>query len=190
MEDIRTWTVSKPYLHTHCSLGEGLYYEPQTNTLRFVDIKKKQLLTLSLSVQQSPVDSSSPAAAHDGAQLHTLQLDTPLGVTADIEGVDPGEKILVSVKSGVAVLDRKTGAYEVLRRFADGDGEEKDEEERLRSNDGGVDPQGRFWVGTMNDFWVGPPQAEGECCGCSFTSSHPFFFWEGGSSLFPLFFYF
>ncbi len=82
----------------------------------------------------------------------------PVGVTADIEGVDPREKILIGGKSGIYVLDRRGEKWELLKRFYDS--AEKDE--RLRSNDGAVDPHGRFWVGTMNDFWVGEPQAEGK----------------------------
>lgn len=82
----------------------------------------------------------------------------PVGVTADIEGVDPQEKILVGGKTGLAVLDRKTGKYKYLTRFYDN----KECDDRLRSNDGTVDSEGRFWIGTMNDFHVGEPQAEGE----------------------------
>ena len=81
----------------------------------------------------------------------------PVGVTADIEGVDPAKKILIGGKSGVCVLDRETGEYEMLKRFHDS----QENDERLRSNDGAVDPQGRFWIGTMNDFCVGRPQSEG-----------------------------
>ncbi|RDW87297.1 SMP-30 protein-like protein [Coleophoma crateriformis] len=150
MAEFKTWTVTKPYINLHCALGEAPYYEPSTNTLRFVDIKKKRLHTLSLS---APIaDPENP-----GDALHTLELDTPVGVTADIEGVDPSQKILVGYKRGVAVLDRKTGQYELLKRFYDSEAND----ERLRSNDGTVDAQGRFWIGTMNDFWVGAPQAEG-----------------------------
>jgi hypothetical protein len=112
--------------------------------LRFVDIKKKQLHTVDLTAGPS--------------SLHTLQLDMPVGVTADIEGLDPREKILVGGKSGIYVLDRKTGKHQLLQRFYD----TKDQDERLRSNDGAADPQGRFWIGTMNDFWVGSPKPEGE----------------------------
>jgi len=81
----------------------------------------------------------------------------PVGVTADIEGVDSKKKILVGGKSGVYILDRETGKTVLLKRFYDSE----DNDKRLRSNDGAVDPQGRFWIGTMNDFWVGAPQAEG-----------------------------
>ncbi|KAH7393287.1 hypothetical protein BKA64DRAFT_644041 [Cadophora sp. MPI-SDFR-AT-0126] len=137
------WTVTEPYLDLHCSLGEGPYYEEATNRLRFVDIIKRQLHTVDLSIGPK--------------SLKTLQFDMPVGVTADIESVDSRKKILIGGKSGVYILDRETGKYDLLKRFFDS--EEKDE--RLRSNDGAIDPQGRFWVGTMNDFWVGEPQAEG-----------------------------
>ena len=148
------WTVTEPYLDLHCALGEGPYYEEATNRLRFVDIIKKHLHTVDLSIGPK--------------SLKTLQLDMPVGVTADIEGIDSKKKILIGGKSGMYILDRETGKYELLKRFFDS--EEKDE--RLRSNDGAIDPQGRFWVGTMNDFWVGEPQA------------------EGGSRVFPLAFFF
>jgi len=143
MTEITKWTVTGPWLDIHCALGEGPFYEATTNTLRFVDIKKKQLHTVNLS--QGP------------KSLKTLQLDMPVGVTADIEGVDPKEKSLIGGKSGIYILERKTGNVELLKRYYDTEGKD----ERLRSNDGAVDPQGRFWVGTMNDFWLGECFPEG-----------------------------
>ncbi|PMD43499.1 SGL-domain-containing protein [Hyaloscypha variabilis F] len=143
MTGIKQWVVKEPWLDIRCELGEGPYYEPATHSLRFVDIKKKQLHTVSIA--QGP------------KSLKTLQLDMPIGVTADIEGVNSQEKILIAGKSGIYILERKTGNVELLKRFYDT--EEKDE--RLRSNDGAVDPQGRFWVGTMNDFWLGDVYPEG-----------------------------
>lgn len=143
MSSIQTWTVTEPYVNPHCGLGEAPFYEPSTNTLRFVDIKKKRLHTINLRVGPS--------------SLTTLQLDIPVGVTADIEGIDCTDRILVGGKSGIYVLRRSDGEMKLLKRFYDS--EENDE--RLRSNDGAVDPKGRFWIGTMNDFWVGKPQSEG-----------------------------
>lgn len=140
---IQTWTVTEPYLNIHCGLGEAPFYESATHTLRFVDIKKRHLHTVSLS--------AGPES------LKTLQLDTPVGVTADIAGVDPSTSILVGGKHGIAKLDRKTGKYEYLKKYYDS----RERDDRLRSNDGAVDAKGRFWVGTMNDFHIGEPQAEG-----------------------------
>jgi hypothetical protein len=141
-QNFQQWHVSEPYLETHCSLGEGPYYEPATNTLRFVDIIKKQLHTVSLTEGPS--------------SLKTLQFDESVTVTADIDGRDPQDALLIGAKQGLAVLDRKTGKYDYVTKFGEAKGE------RIRSNDGAVDPNGRFWLGTMTDFGMGPFQPEGE----------------------------
>ncbi|AEO69268.1 ae68128b-f1d3-4f83-afb8-e55294260b0f [Thermothielavioides terrestris] len=140
-QEFQQWHASDPYLEPRCSLGEGPYYEPATNTLRFVDIIKKQLHTVSL--------------AEGPSSLKTLQFDEAVTVTADIDGRDPQEALLIGAKQGLAVLDRQTGKYEYVTKF----GQEK--AERIRSNDGTVDPNGRFWLGTMTDFGMGPFQPEG-----------------------------
>jgi len=145
--DIQTWEVKEPYLKLHCKLGEGPYYERATNTLRFVDIIQKRLHTVSLD--QGP------------ESLVTQQLDTPISVTADIAGVDPRDKILIGAKFGMAVLDRKAArdnkdAYEYVAKF-----HKMKDNLRLRGNDGAVDPHGRFWLGTMTDFELGPFKSEG-----------------------------
>lgn len=138
------WKVDKPWLELKCALGEGPFYEKDTNTLRMVDIKKKQILTVSL-------DDSG-----DASSLKTIQLDVCPTVTADIEGVDPQERILIGVKHGLAVLDRQRGTYEMLVPFNN-----PEHNERIRANDGAADPHGKFWLGTMTDFGQGPNQPEG-----------------------------
>lgn len=143
-QDIQRWSTGAPWVDLHCALGEGPYYEAATNTVRFVDIIKKQLHTVSLA---------------DGpGSLQTQTFGEAITVTADIEGVDPREKILVGAKQGIAVLDRKSGEYEYVARFP----EARDGNERIRSNDGVVDPHGRFWLGSMTDFPSGNPVDEGE----------------------------
>ncbi|KAI0180477.1 SMP-30/Gluconolaconase/LRE-like region-domain-containing protein [Hypoxylon sp. FL1284] len=134
-QGLQVWRVTEPYVaDLRCGLGEGPYYEAATHSLRFVDIKKRRVHTVDLSSKG----------------LETIQLDTPVTVTADIAGADPRDRIAVGAKYGVAVLDRRTGSYEYVARFADTDGEK--DNERLRSNDGAVDPHGRFWLGTMTDI--------------------------------------
>ncbi|KAK5989946.1 Putative sugar lactone lactonase YvrE-like protein [Cladobotryum mycophilum] len=140
---IQEWTVDKPWLDLHCALGEGPFYEQATNSIRFVDIKRKQLHSVSVH------------DGGDGASLQTIQLDICPTVTADIAGVDPRDRILLGVKYGIAVLDRRTGAYEMLAEF------DEERNERLRSNDGAADPHGRFWLGSMTDFVHGDVQPEG-----------------------------
>ncbi|KAI1335512.1 hypothetical protein F5Y15DRAFT_245997 [Xylariaceae sp. FL0016] len=130
---LQQWHVKAPYIpDLRCGLGEGPYYEAATNSVRCVDIKKQRVHWVNLD--EGPTS------------LATVQLDTPVTVTADIEGVDPRDRILIGAKYGIAVLDRKTGRYEYVARFASSDNE------RLRSNDGAVDPHGRFWLGTMSDI--------------------------------------
>ncbi|KAH7170206.1 hypothetical protein EDB81DRAFT_155718 [Dactylonectria macrodidyma] len=141
MTDIQRWTVEEPWLEPHCLLGEGPFYEKKTNTVRFVDIKKKQLLRVS-------VGEGAPS-------LTTLQLDVCPTVTADIAGVDPSDRIVIGTKYGLAILDVQAGVYELIQPF------NEPHDERLRSNDGAADPHGRFWLGTMTDFGLGPFQAEG-----------------------------
>lgn len=36
-------TTAQPYIETHCSLGEGPYWEEETNTVRFLDVEKQEL---------------------------------------------------------------------------------------------------------------------------------------------------
>jgi hypothetical protein len=166
-DGIKQWVVTEPYLNIHCSLGEGPYYEAENNRLRFVDIIKRQLHEVDLA--------SGPSS------LKSIQFDIPVGMTADIEGVDSKEKILIGGKTGIAVLDRKTGKYEYIKRFYDN----KIDDDVLRSNDGAVDPEGRLWIGTMNDFHVGPPQPVGMFFHCGLT-----FHRKGGGQHVPDFIHF
>lgn len=138
---LQQWEVKEPWIKLHCALGEGPYYEKASHRLRFVDIIEKRIHTVDLN--QGP-DS-----------LQTVQLDVRVGVTADIEGVDPRERILVGAKHGAAILHRDSGEYEYLTKFF------VEDNERIRGNDGAVDPHGRFWLGSMTDFGWGPVQPEG-----------------------------
>lgn len=164
---IQQWTVHEPYLNLHCKLGEGPYYEASTERLRFVDIINKRVHAVSLKEGGGP-DGAAP--------VETIQLDVPVSVTADIQGHDPRDKILVGVKYGVAVLDRATGRYDYVARFAAANNNDDD---RTRSNDGAVDPHGRFWLGSMTDFGLGDFQPEGKEV-CPFLHSPPAPSWRKG----------
>lgn len=140
---LQEWRVIKPWLELNCALGEGPFFEKETNSVRLVDIKKRQILTV------------SAADNGDGSSLKVIQLDTRPTVTVDIEGVDPQDRILIGVKHGVAVLDRRAGTYTMLVQF------NEQNNERIRSNDGAADPHGKLWLGSMTDFEHGEPQPEG-----------------------------
>ena len=143
MADIKTYKITEPYLDLQCGLGEAPFWERSRDSLRFVDIVKKKLHTVSLS---------DAPASHE-----QIDLDNCIACTADIEGND-GEFIFGG-KKGYGIMDRDTGKVRDLKMmWNDADREDdaggkprfgRNREERMRSNDGAVDPLGRYWVGTM-----------------------------------------
>lgn len=136
------WVVKVPYLQLDCQLGEGPYYEKETQSLRFVDIRAKAIHWVSL---------------HRGPDSHrTIELDVSPSVTCNIAGHHPSEKILVGVKYGVAILDCTTHRYKYVHKI-----NPAADNPRLRTNDGAVDPEGRLLLGTMSDFDLGSPELEG-----------------------------
>ncbi len=166
---IQEWTLTTPWAEPHCALGEGPFYEAETDSLRLVDIKKKQILYFR--------GVSAPANKDTAAgRPEIVQLDVCPSVTADIDGVDPRERILVGVKHGLTTLDVRggQGRWEMLVPF------HEPRNERLRANDGYADPLGRFLLGSMTDFGLGPFQPEGVCVcvclSCSIHSCSPFLF--------------
>ncbi|VUC32025.1 unnamed protein product [Clonostachys rosea] len=148
MSAFQEWESNQPWLDIRCSLGEGPFFEEGSGTVRFLDIKQKRIHQASLK---------------DGiSSLKTIQLDVAPTVTCNIAGVKPNDRILIAVKTGIAILDWKTGQYEVIGTFPPN--------RRLRSNDGSADPQGRFWVATMTDFEFGECKPEGSLY--YFTKGH------------------
>ncbi|ATY60174.1 SMP-30 Gluconolaconase LRE-like region [Cordyceps militaris] len=147
---MQEWTVSAPWAEPHCALGEGPFYEAETDSLRLVDIKKKQILYFrNVSAPENKTAAAAPP--------EVVQLDVCPTVTADVKGLDPRDRIVVGVKHGLAILDVRggRGQYEMLVPF------HEPPNERLRANDGCADPLGRFLLGTMTDFGLGSFQPEG-----------------------------
>ncbi|CCX30059.1 hypothetical protein FPQ18DRAFT_356864 [Pyronema domesticum] len=142
-EHVETISINEPYLNITCALGEGPFYDAKSNTLRFVDIIRKELHTVNL--EQGPGSHA------------VLKLKDSVGVTANIAGAEhPDNVIMVAAKYGFAKLNTGTGELEYLKRVYEGE-----KAERMRFNDGICDSRGRFWAGSMNDFHVGEPQPEG-----------------------------
>ncbi|OQO08662.1 hypothetical protein B0A48_06532 [Cryoendolithus antarcticus] len=140
--EIKRYKITEPWLNTHCSLGEGPYWESSTNTVRFVDIIKKRLHFVPLS---GSLDS-----------LKTHQLDYSIGTTANIEGND--DELIVGGQLGYGIFTRSTGDLRWIQKFwndeerkQDGHAKGYTKEGRMRANDGAIDKKGRYWVGTMND---------------------------------------
>jgi len=105
-------------------LGEGPCWEARTGRLYWADIKSRRL------------EWFRPAEGATGA----FDLDVmPSAVAPRADGT-----LVLATSQGVGVFDPVAGALEIrLHPEADREGN--------RSNDGGVDMQGRFWFGTMDD---------------------------------------
>ena len=114
-------TISQPYLQIDCGLGEAPFWEKDAHHLRFVDIIKQKLHVIDLNKGPS--------------SLQSLELDDPVGLvgryiflngqrwmilrpnstTADIQGSD--DEIVVGAKGGYAILNRKTGGIDYLKKL-------------------------------------------------------------------------
>lgn len=105
-------------------LGEGPCWDPSTGRLYWVDIKSSRLEWL------------RPADGETGAW--TLE--------AMASAVAPRARggLVVATQRGVGAFDPATGKLELRHN-------PEPERDWNRSNDGGVDMQGRFWFGTMDD---------------------------------------
>lgn len=105
-------------------LGEGPCWDPRRGRLYWVDIKGRRLQWI------------EPAGGAEGA------LDLPLRTSALAPRGDGS--LVLATERGFGALDPDTGAFELRV-------EVEPERPRNRSNDGGIDLQGRFWMGTMDD---------------------------------------
>lgn len=146
MPDIKKYKVTEPWLKTNCGLGEAPFWDEKSNTLRFFDIVKQQMHT---------VDLNKGPSSHQ-----TIDLPFSIGTTANIEGND--EEFVFGGKSGYGIMNKKTGDVRYIKKMWEADGVQQGKEHRMRSNDGAVDVEGRFYVGTMNDPLVKEPSAEGK----------------------------
>lgn len=105
-------------------LGEGVCWEPRRGRVYWVDIKAGRLEWI------------EPASGAEGAWT--------LNVRPSAIATFPDGRLLLGADAGVVVFDPETGAAEHKLVL-------EDDRPENRSNDGGVDRQGRFWLGTMDD---------------------------------------
>ena len=103
-----------------CDVGEGLFWDAETQVLWFNDIPAGRLYRLK-----------------DGALNH-WDFGEPLGCMA----LDGAGHMIVALKHDIARVDLATGNRTLLAR-------PEPERSENRFNDGAVDRQGRFWGGTM-----------------------------------------
>lgn len=86
--------------------------------------------------------------------------DVSFGVTADIEGNDT--EFIFAGKYGFGVCNKETGEYRWIKKPWSDEEVADRKPDRMRANDGGVDSQGRFWAGFMNDPLVTEVTEEGK----------------------------
>lgn len=113
---------SKLLLDVSARLGEGAFWNHQTNTFWWVDIEGKSFNIYDPATQEN---TSYPVP-------HRIGTVVP----------DQGGNAIVALQDGIYRLILKDGTLELLAR-PDYD------TSRFRFNDGKCDPAGRLWVGTM-----------------------------------------
>lgn len=147
MPEIKKYKVEEPWLRTQCGLGEAPFWDKESNTLRFVDVVKQKLYTVDLN---------------DGpSSLKTFDLPFSVGTTANIAGNK--EEFIFGGKSGYGIMNKKTGDVRYIKKMWTTEEVQEGKDHRMRSNDGAVDVEGRYFVGTMNDPLVKEPGPEGMC---------------------------
>ncbi|WP_423821110.1 SMP-30/gluconolactonase/LRE family protein [Salinisphaera sp. SPP-AMP-43] len=113
-----------PHLRLSMTLGEGLHWDPENQALYWVDIIGGQLHRL------------APDSGH-----HTT-VDQGEAITCVVRRTDGG--LLAAMRSGIWLLDDTGHKQQQLV-------EAPEDTHDHRFNDGGTDPAGRFWIGTMNE---------------------------------------
>lgn len=146
MPEVKIYDVKEPYIEIRCSLGEGPYWEEETNTVRFLDVEKQEIHRVDIN---------------KGPSSHKLvkKLDISIGCTADIEGND--KEFIFGGKYGYGVANKETGDYRWVKKVWSEDEIKEKKHEKFRGNDGAVDSQGRFWAGFMFDPLVEEMRSDG-----------------------------
>lgn len=120
-------SVGEPLYHDKGILLEGITYDHRNGNLYYIDIQKGLLVIISGG------DSSR----------REIKIDTFIGVV----GLTTDENVLVvGAHRDIRLFNIQTGATKVLNKYPDNNHFEGNE---LRSNEGAVTPDGKFWVGTM-----------------------------------------
>lgn len=112
-------------LHTECLLGEGMVWSKRDNSLYWVDILRKRIHTYQLESKKS------------------AYWELPGYVSKIVPWPDGSGKFLVAMQQGLAIWTKETQDLTVVAELDARGGQ-------IRTNDGGVDPEGSFWFGTMH----------------------------------------
>ncbi|KAJ8141848.1 hypothetical protein OY671_004988 [Metschnikowia pulcherrima] len=126
-------------------LLEGLTYNKANNTLLWVDI---------IAAQVHRVTFEDGNAIEDSHEM--LEFTEPgESVGAVMLTKDP-DIVLACAKYGVATASFKTKSFNYIFKYP----LSAEKAQKLRSNDGIIDPWGNLWIGLMNDFPAVESQGE------------------------------
>ncbi|KAH8685915.1 hypothetical protein BGZ60DRAFT_502321 [Tricladium varicosporioides] len=117
-------------------LGESPIYRASDSTLHWIDVHSSPC-----TIHILKIDPTTGAAV---GSAHTLKVPFDSITAIYFRKGKPGSYIC-GYHSGIAYLDEKTGEVEVLKELIP-----KEARHGLTMNDGGVDPQGRFWIGAAD----------------------------------------
>ncbi|KAI5965713.1 CGR1 [Candida pseudojiufengensis] len=123
-------------------LTEGVTYDYRNNQLIWIDIILGEIHRVSLT---------------DLNKHEILKWENPKESVGFIGLTSNEDIVLVAAKSGLAYGNFKTKKLEYFFKYPFTDSEK----DRLRSNDGIIDPWGNLWIGVMNDFHVEEVKEEG-----------------------------
>lgn len=121
----KTIKAAAVLLHTECLLGEGMVWSKQDNSLYWVDILRKRIHSYQLESKKS------------------TYWELPGYVSKIVPWPDGSGKFLVAMQQGLAIWTKETQDLTLVAELDSMDGQ-------IRTNDGGVDPEGNFWFGMMH----------------------------------------
>lgn len=120
-------------------LGESPIYRSIDSTLHWTDVHATPC-----TIQILKIDPFTGNALEGGSGSARI-LEVPFNpITAIYFRRDVRGSYICGYRQGIAFLDEQTGEVEVLKKLIG------DEELGLTVNDGGIDPKGRFWVGSVD----------------------------------------
>jgi sugar lactone lactonase YvrE len=108
----------------NATLGEGPLWDERKSRLYWVDIKQCRLNWLDWD-------------AGDTGRIELAEEISAIALAGE-------ERLLCARRSGLYLLDMTSGEFEFVTAI-------EPDTPGNRPNDGGVDPLGRFWIGTMDD---------------------------------------
>lgn len=119
-------------------LGESPIYRASDSTLHWVDFIDKPCKLYVLPVD--PI-TSIPTASARILEIPNNEYISVIRFRKNVTG-----SYICAYSKGIGYLDEQTGEVEILVELVS----QADRERGLGLNDGGVDPQGRFWVGGLD----------------------------------------